>query len=123
MVFSLSEMEEVSSVNMHDESNSLNAVSETESTGWSESESEPDEEMKSDGQKISKRAFVSLFHYMLQKKDLTGKINTDMDTLLAQFQKNFLIQNLLPKLKFYKEFMKEYQNNLRDLQRNKVMAF
>ena len=123
MVFSLSEMEEVSSVNMHDESNSSNAVSETESTGWSESESEPDEEMKSDGQKISKRAFISLFHYMLQKKDLTGKINTDMDTLLAQFQKNFLIQNLLPKLKFYKEFMKEYQNNLRDLQRNKVMAF
>ena len=101
-------------VEMQNESNSASEA-ESESTEWSDSESELDKNTY--GQKISTKTFVTLLHYMLQKKDLTGNIREDMDTLFEQFQKIVLIQNLLPKLKFYQEFMKEYCKTLQGLQK------
>ena len=106
--------EMLSDPNDSDEANTDSDMEQDEDSDESGNESHTD----SDTEQKSETSFLRLLQYMFQENELEGDIEADMEKFYEKFENILLIQNLLPKLKLYKEFMKEFRKKLKTLKKN-----
>ena len=83
-----------------------------------EDEESDETDTDSETEEPPENSFIKLLKFMFQNEQLEGNLEKDMEKFYNHFEQFFMIQNLIPKLKLYKEFMKDFKKKLKVMKKN-----